>query len=90
MKNYYEAVGEDMSNCLPLTYHIKNRNDSEFQKFIENFQKSKAQSKINENIWIIKPGENTNRGNGIEVKRTLKDIIVTVEDFFSQGRTVIL
>ena len=42
MKNYYEAVGEDMSNCLPLIYHIKNRNDSEFQKFVENFQKSKA------------------------------------------------
>lgn len=31
-------------------------------------------NKIPKNTWIIKPGENTNRGNGIEVCRTLQDI----------------
>ena len=27
------------------------------------------------NIWILKPGENSNRGNGITVCNTLKDIV---------------
>ena len=30
--------------------------------------------KIPKNIWIVKPGENTNRGNGIQVCKTLADI----------------
>ena len=28
----------------------------------------------NQNIWIIKPGENTNRGLGIEVRKELSEI----------------
>jgi hypothetical protein len=28
----------------------------------------------NKNLWIIKPGENTNRGHGIEVCKTLSEI----------------
>jgi hypothetical protein len=30
--------------------------------------------KIPKNMWIVKPGENTNRGNGIQVWSTLQDI----------------
>ena len=33
MRNYYEAVGEDISNSLPLTFHIKSLDDPEYSKF---------------------------------------------------------
>jgi hypothetical protein len=29
---------------------------------------------VHSNIWIIKPGENTNRGFGINVARNINDI----------------
>jgi hypothetical protein len=29
---------------------------------------------VHSNVWIIKPGENTNRGNGINVARDLNEI----------------
>ena len=37
MKNYYEAVGEDVSLALPLTFHVKSREDPEYQRFKECF-----------------------------------------------------
>ena len=82
MKNYYELIGEDPFKYLPLTFHIQNNlEDPEFKKFEEFFEKyqasdiEKAESLWQEkkkkakptNIWIIKPGENTNRGSGIKV-----------------------
>jgi hypothetical protein len=85
MKNYYEAIGEDMTNALPLTFHIKNKDDTEYFKFKELFA-----SKDEHKIWIIKPGENTNRGQGIEVSNNLNEIINIVESFFLDQRTVIL
>jgi hypothetical protein len=42
----------------------------EEQRIIDNDQKIKdikARYPEVRNIWIVKPGENTNRGNGIEV-----------------------
>lgn len=40
------------------------------------------------NAWLVKPGENTNRGNGIEVVESLEEIqkIVEVEQVDKQGR----
>ena len=42
MKNYYEAVGEDMQNALPLTFHIKSLEDSEYSKFKEYYLQEQA------------------------------------------------
>jgi hypothetical protein len=35
----------------------------------------KKQEANHPNIWIIKPGENSNRGRGIKVCRTIQDIL---------------
>ena len=35
--------------------------------------KKKVQS-FPKNVWIVKPGENTNRGNGINVSSNLNEI----------------
>jgi len=71
---------------LPLTFHIKEgHNDKEYQRFVEVFKDFDQGGKgatnfeqLGKSIWIVKPGENTNRGCGIQVCRELpqiKDII---------------
>lgn len=70
MRSYYEALKEDMTNAMPLTFHIKSIDDPEYQRFQHMFSNNEHTN----NIWIIKPGENTNRGQGIDVKNNLKDI----------------
>lgn len=56
---------------VPLTFHVtKGSQDEEFTKFTEYFDSLAAGSKRRgkaQNVWIIKPGENSNRGNGISV-----------------------
>ena len=70
MKVYYEAIGQEYYKNLPLTFHIKEGlNDPEFIKFKQLFTESKdkskqtilnTMSKMGNNLWIIKPGEDTN------------------------------
>jgi len=130
MKNYYEALDQDVFANLPLTFHVKNGlDDPEFARFEQHYAKceedvknkkamqkqkrkdaregvekpkdeddtsphtsptKKAQDAPDEphyyqslaapkNIWIIKPGENTNQGRGIQVAKDfaeIKDIII--------------
>jgi hypothetical protein len=35
----------------------------------------------NQNIWIIKPGENSNRGSGIQVANNLNEIKGIINEF---------
>lgn len=35
MKLYYEALQHDLSDILPLTFHIKSVQDPEYQRFID-------------------------------------------------------
>ena len=60
---YYTALGRDPFETMPLTFHIrKGLVDEEYFRFVEVFNKEDAKEY---NVWIIKPGENTNRGCGI-------------------------
>ena len=80
MKIYYEAIGQDWWRVLPLTFHIKEGpNDKEFLKFQEVFKGNDNGmygnlDKLGKTIWIVKPGENTNRGCGIQVCKELQQI----------------
>jgi tubulin--tyrosine ligase len=82
MKIYYESAGgQDWFNVLPLTFHIKEgANDKEYLRFTELFKDydsgktQGAYEKLGKQIWIVKPGENTNRGCGIQVCRELSQI----------------
>jgi tubulin--tyrosine ligase len=78
MKCYYEALGQNTFDNLPLTFHIKEGDtDKEFQRFIEVFNDPDSNSvlakypNLGNSLWIVKPGENTNRGCGIQVSRDL-------------------
>ena len=81
MKIYYESMGINPFDDLPLTYHIKEgESDREFLKFAETFNNPgnnevlKKFPKYGNSLWIIKPGENTNRGCGIQVSRDFNHI----------------
>ena len=77
MKNYYIATSKNVFEYMPLTFHIKyGEEDPEFIRFVNEYQgieieKSKTRS---QNLWIIKPGENSNRGQGIHLGSTLSQI----------------
>ena len=87
MKFFYEAVGKNPFDALPVTFHIKSGlDDPEFQRFTQFF--GEAQDK---NIWIIKPGENTNRGVGISVSKDYNEITSLIEESTrSKKRTCIV
>jgi len=83
MKQYYESCGKDPFAVIPLTFHIRcGKYDPQYEKFMDAFHKMKNEQNP-ENVWIVKPGENTNRGQGITVCKTIdeiKEIIINADD----------
>ena len=73
MKDYYDRLGENIFEYLPLTFHI-DENYKDMQLFIN------AYSQSIKSLWIVKPGENTNRGTGIFVSNDLEKIIAEIEE----------
>lgn len=79
LRNYYAKKGKNIFGVVPVTFHVKSAGkDKNFLEFTEYF-KEQEKNRMN-NIWIIKPGENTNRGKGISVASSLEEIIELVED----------
>lgn len=78
MKRLCESKNQDPFQFIPVTYHIsKGIDDPVYEKFLIYFKKLEEQKKTDKsfrNIWICKPGENTNRGNGISVCSGIDDI----------------
>jgi hypothetical protein len=69
MKQFYAAMGENPFDYMPVTFHVTGENDKEFARFCEYQAKG-----VGGFLWIVKPGENTNRGNGINVLRNIDEI----------------
>lgn len=99
MKCYYEALGLNTFDNIPLTYHIKEGDsDKEFQRFQETYANPQSNPVLakypsfGDSLWIIKPGENTNRGCGIQVSRDLNHIRSIVNNSIVNGhkRTYII
>ena len=65
-----------------MTFHIsKGISDPDYFVFKNIYAEIEQQKSENgvKNMWIIKPGENTNRGNGITVSYSLDDIQVRLK-----------
>ena len=95
MRFYYEAMGKDVFNALPVTFHIKTGlDDPEFERLKTYYSQEEEdckRQKGKKNIWIVKPGENTNRGNGITVMKEFEDIKnIIVEATANKKRTCIV
>ncbi|CAD8044235.1 unnamed protein product [Paramecium primaurelia] len=82
MKSYYESIGQDPFKFIPLTFHIQDGiKDPVYQQFEEYARRN------NINVWIIKPGEQSNRGNGIEVANSISQVkrLVSYREIHSNG-----
>lgn len=97
LKQFYEHNGKKVFDHHPVTFHIVNgEDDPDFPKFLENFNKYEKLKKRKKckNLWIVKPGENSNRGNGIQVVKTLGEIKNIIKEKTDpktgQARTYIL
>ena len=72
LKKYYDKIGLDIFKVHPVTFHIKTlEKNSNFSQFLKNFTKFEKKKKT---VWIIKPGENTNRGTGIHLFNSITEI----------------
>ncbi|CAI2383793.1 unnamed protein product [Moneuplotes crassus] len=73
MYSYYSNQGKDPWKFIPVTYLVSSSSDDNFLRFInENSADFKDPAK--NSLWIIKPGECSNRGNGIEVCENVDQI----------------
>ena len=64
MNAYYTNNGKQVFDYLPLTFHIVNgTEDPSYTQFQQTFNTTGG-------MWIVKPGENSNRGCGIDVCET--------------------
>ena len=64
---YKDYLKIDPFDFIPKTYNVKGSDDPEFRRFLRENQKENK-------VWIIKPGENSNRGNGIKLAQTSRVI----------------
>lgn len=76
MRNYYNVTNQSIFDKIPLTFTVESQDDLEYQGFLEHYNRFEAEKKEthSQNLWIVKPGEFTNRGNGISVCQTLEEI----------------
>jgi hypothetical protein len=73
MKEYYTSTGEDIDRHIPLTFLVTGDiHDSGFKEFRQFYEHLKEKNQNNQ--WILKPGEFTNRGKGIKICQKLEDI----------------
>ena len=102
MKRYYMAIGEDYTQYLPLTFHVSGgENDPEFLSFTEQFKaitavesQEQAENPGCRNLWIVKPGENSNQGRDIAICTTIQQVSAemrnSVDTKTGQKRTFII
>lgn len=79
MSQYYQHLSLDPFDFLPLTFHIvEGTEDPQFLAFQKYYHRRTRELKKADdkklNMWIVKPGENSNRGNGIKICHSLNEI----------------
>lgn len=70
MTLYYEKCNKNVFDYLPLSFHVSDAGSNGYKNFVENYRKQKT----NRNLWIVKPGEFSNRGTGITVCKNIHEI----------------
>ena len=74
-----------LDEIIPQTFHVSGLRDPNFLNFMAQYNKNLREQESN--IWIVKPGEHSNRGRGIEITdsiREIKNIVCT--QFHDNGK----
>lgn len=76
LSDYYKSVGLDPFDFIPVTFHILGENDPNFTNFHNYFNTLESEKHLNrtQNLWIIKPAEKSNRGQGISICNSISQI----------------
>lgn len=77
MSNYYQSIGKNVFNFLPETYLIPISCNFELNSQFKAFKQAYEPN----SIWIFKPGESTNRGNGIKVFKDYEKIKAHIMEY---------
>lgn len=81
MSEYYKGMSKNVFEYLPLTFHITS---------YEDFTAFKRETQGDE-IWILKPGENSNRGKGIKLYKSIDEMERELEQNpYSHSRTYVI
>lgn len=86
VSTYYRAMGiNPFEVAIPLTFNVKtpHTGDAEYNRFTRAYKQFQQQKDAN--IWIIKPGENSNRGTGIQVANSLGEIRNIIQQLSSKN-----
>ena len=84
MHSYYTSQNINPFTKIPLTFHVLYGSyDTTFKLFANKFKELKERGLSN--IWIVKPGECTNRVNGINVCKTLEQVVNAVNFYESES-----
>jgi glutathione synthase/RimK-type ligase-like ATP-grasp enzyme len=70
MKAFYDRQGKNVFEHLPVTFHVKRFDDDawkDFTRYYAEDQQAHSSEGEGKRLWIVKPGENSNRGNGITI-----------------------
>ena len=88
MKRYHEICNTDPYGYMPLTFHVQGTECTGYKDFLCHYQISVINNL--KNFWIIKPGENSNRGNGIVVSDNIHEIAALITSTTDKSHTYII
>ena len=64
LQEFCRLTGRALDSVVPRTYHVKTGlGDPQYKQFLLHYNEKRAGKKPN--YWIVKPGEFSNRGQGI-------------------------
>lgn len=87
LREYYEKTNQNVFQDIPTTFHIrKGLEDPEYSNFLNCFNEMKE--KTGQKLWILKPGERSNRGKGIDICDDLNQIkqIISSKSMHKNGK----
>ena len=89
MKEYCRLTKKNLFEVVPLTFHIKKGlMDDQFRSFMARFNDNRTHKRPNH--WIMKPGEFSNRGQGITCTSKSEEVRAKVNSLKRQGKSLIL
>ena len=81
LQQFFQYRQKDLFEHVPVTFHIKGGTyDPVFKQFVKFYgeidkriekEKEEGVRPVSRNMWIVKPGEFSNRGNGIVICKEL-------------------